>query len=131
MYGITDFVIVIVVNNLDDSSKKPTNGFDRYDTVRIAALRSIYADTIGNQHNRSDIQKQAYPASSVQTVRQAYGITGTNYDTHVAYRNGKLLALDDEVINYDEITLIHNDLNTNVAFRTAQVHRILPERKGS
>lgn len=131
MLGLTNYVIVIVVNALDADDKKPTDWFDQLPTVRLAALRSIYTDTTGNQHARSDIQKQAYPFDQVSTVRQAFGLTGTRYGTHLPYRNGVQLSLDSAVNRKDEIVLVKVGLDLDRAFKAVQVNRILPERRGS
>lgn len=131
MLGLTNYVIIIVVNALADLEKRPTNWFDQVPSIRLAALRSIYADTKGNPQARSDIQKQAYPFDQVENIRSAYGLTGTKYGTHTPYRNGVQLSLDDSVRRFDEIVLIRNELNVVQALKAAQVHRILPERRGS
>ena len=131
MLGLTNYVIVIVVNQLANSEKKHTNWFDQVPTVRLAALRSIYTDTTGNQHTRSNIQKQVYPFNQVATVRQAYGLTGTRYGTHTPYRNGVQITLDDVVSRRDEIILIRDGLSVEAALKAAQIHRILPDRRGS
>lgn len=131
MLGLNDFVIVTVVNALVPEDKKPTNYFDEFATVRIAMLRTIHRDTIGNQHIRSDIQKQAYPSEQVKTVRQAYGLTDTDFTTHTPFRNGKLIELDSEVCKNTEIVLVKNGLNLREAIIVANVHRVLPERTGS
>ena len=130
MFGLTDYVIVIVVNALVEG-KKPTNHFDKAATIRIAALNSIYQDTIGNQHARSDIQKQAYPSSEVKNIRKAYGLTGTNYETHSPFINGHRVELDDEVTRNAEIVLIKNGLSVPAATIAANRHRIIPERTGN
>lgn len=142
MFGLNDYVIVTVVNALsverpsnDDPSdptpvKKPTSHFDVASTIHIAALNSIQ-DTTGNQHRRSNIQKQAYKSSRVPTVRQAYGLTGTSFATHLPYKNGKLITLDDAVLKNSEIMLIHRKLNVKHAVQTASCHRVIPERFGS
>ena len=131
MIGLNDFVIVIVVNALADSEKRSTNFFDTTASIRLAAIKTMSEDTIGNAHARSDIQKQVFTSSSVKNVRQAYGFTGTNYATHSAYRNGKQLQLDDKVCKNEEIILIKNSLDVRHAIITAGTHRILPERTGS
>src|SRR5690348_7238637 len=93
MVGVNDFVVVVVVN--DAPPRAPATN----DNVRIAALNTIERDTRGNPHRRSAIQKQAYPAATCQTVRQAFGLTGTDWRTHRPFQNGKLLGLDDAVSN--------------------------------
>ena len=130
MFGLRNVVIVIVVNSLVEG-KKPTNHFDKATGIRVAARNSIYQDTIGNQHARSDIQKQAYDPEQVTTVRQAYGITGTNFNTHSPYINGQPINLDDEVVRNTEITIIKNGLSVRHATIAANRHRILPERTGN
>ena len=142
MFGINDYVVVIVVNALstekppgddpDDPTpiKKPTDHFSVASDIRTAALNSIH-QTVGNQHSRTNIQKQAYESSRVPTVRQAYGLTGTRYATHLPYKNGRLITLDDKVLRNSEIMLIHKKLNVKHAVQTASRHRILPERLGS
>jgi len=131
MFGLTDYVIVIVVNALKHEDKKPTNYFDRTAMVWIAALRTIYTDIIGNQHRRSTIQKQAYPSSSVKTVKQAYGLTGTKFDTYTPYRNGRPISIDSKVNKFDEIILIKDGLDIDEAIKTANIYRVIPDRKGS
>lgn len=128
MLGLKNFVIIIVVNSL---AEKPTNHFDKASTVRVAARNTIYQDTTGNPHARSDIQKQAYSSELVTTIRQAYGITGTNYNTHNPFVNGRLVDLDNEVLRGTEIVLIKNGLNILHATIAANKHRILPERTGN
>jgi hypothetical protein len=130
VYGLTDYVIVIVVNQVFSPAKRPTNYFDETASISIAAQKGI-RETRGNYHAKTDIQKQAYHYSKVTTIRQAFGITGTKFDTHTPYRNGKQLSLDDTVNRRDEIMLIQNDLPSHVAVPKAGVHRILPERSGS
>jgi len=130
VFGLRNVVIVIVVNSLAEG-KKPTDHFEKAATVRIAARNTIYQDTIGNQHARSDIQKQAYDPGQVTNVRQAYGITGTNYFTHTPYINGRLVNLDDKVLNNTEVMLVKNELNVARATVAANKHRILPERTGN
>tara|TARA_R100001244_G_scaffold25113_2_gene25362 strand:+ start:26741 stop:27136 length:396 start_codon:yes stop_codon:yes gene_type:complete len=131
MLGLNDFVIIIVVNALSDDEKRPTDFRDQTATVRLASIKTMSQDTIGNVHERSNIQKQAYPSESVKTIKQAYGITGTNFETHTPFRNGKQLQLNDGVSKNQEITLIRNGLNTKYAIITANVHRVIPERTGS
>lgn len=131
MLGLTDYVVVIVVNAIDSDDKKSANYFDRTSDIRTAALRSIYTDTVGNQHARSNIQKQAYTSDKVGIVRQAYGLTGTRYSTHSPFRAGKAISLDSTVNKFDEILLIKNRLDVEEAYKTAGVHRIIPERNGS
>ena len=131
MLGLTNYVIVIVINALDDYEKKQTDWFNQVPTIRLAALRSIYSDTIGNQHIRSDIQKQAYNFDSVKTIRQAYGITGTKFDTHTPFKNGVQLSIDDNVKRKDEIVLIRNNLDVIRALKMTQNHRLLPDHLGS
>lgn len=128
MFGLTDYVIVIVINALNSEDKKPTNFFDNASTIRVAARNTIYRDTIGNQHARSDIQKQAYLSERVPTIREAYGLTGTRYGTHTPYINGKPVSLDENVIPRTEVVLIKNDLHTSQALKTAGMHRIIPMR---
>jgi hypothetical protein len=130
VFGLTDYVIVIVVNALVEG-RKPTNHFDKAATIRIAALNSIYQDTIGNQHARSDIQKQAYPSSDVKTIRNAYGLTGTNYETHSPFINGLRVELDDEIVKNTEIVLVKHGLNVKAATMAANRHRIIPDRTGN
>jgi hypothetical protein len=130
MFGLNDYVIVTVVNALAADEKKPTNHFDVASDVRTAALNSIQATT-GNQHSRTNIQKQAYKPSRVTTVRQAYGLTGTRYATHLPYRNGKLIDLDDAVLKNSEIMLIREGLSVRHAVQTASCHRVIPNRLGS
>lgn len=130
MYGLTDYVIIIVVNQVFSPLKRPTNYFDTTTDNRLAAEKGI-KETIGNYHARSDIQKQAYHYSKISSIRQAYGITGTKYDTHTPYRNGKQLTLDDKVNRKDEIILVRNDLPVHVVTPKAGVHRIIPDRVGS
>lgn len=131
MLGLTDFVIVTVVNALNAEDKKPTDYFDEFATVRIAMHRTINRDTKGNQYVRSDIQKQAYRSEQVENVRQAYGLTGTNFTTHTPFRNGKEIELDSEVCKNTEIVLVKNGLNVREAIVASNVHRVLPERTGS
>jgi hypothetical protein len=119
-----------VVNALVEG-KKPTNHFDKAATIRIAALNSIYQDTIGNQHARSDIQKQAYLSDDVKTIRDAYGLTGTNYETHSPFINGHRVELDDKIVKNTEITLIKHGLSVKEATIAANRHRIIPERTGN
>jgi len=131
MLGINNFVIVVVVNALSAEDKKDNNFFDKFKTVRLAALRTINRDIQGNYHSRSDIQKQAYIPDRLKTVKDAYALTGTKFDTHSAWRNGKLLALSDSVSSNDEIILIKDGLDVSQAIKEASRHRILPDRKGS
>lgn len=130
MFGLTDFVIVIVVNAVD-SNKKTTNHFDIVSTTLIAAENSIQQDTTGNPHRRSDIQKQAFPSDSITTIRQAYGFTGTNFNTHMPYVNGKLKSLSDVVRAQSEVVLIKNGIVPREAFVRITQHRIIPDRTGS
>ena len=90
MVSINDCVTVIVVNALS-ANKKPTNCFDNSTTIMNAALNSIQA-SMGNQHARTNIQKQAYPLASVGTIRAAFGITGTSFSTHTPYINGQRIS---------------------------------------
>lgn len=131
MLGLTNFIIVIVVNSIDSDKKKFTNFFDQVPSMRLAAYKTIYTDTRGNHHQRSDIQKQAYSSDKIKNVHQVYGLTGTNFTTHTAYKNGKQLSLDDPVNRSDEILLVKNELDLVRAMKVANVHRILPERLGS
>ena len=131
MFGLNSFVVVIVINSLSNSDKKDTNFFDKTATVNLAAIKTMSEDTVGNVHAKSDIQKQAYDPALIKTVKQAYGLTGTNFNTHTAYRNGKRLTLGDMVYKNQEIKLIKNSLKLNEAMITSEVHRILPERTGS
>lgn len=131
MLGLTDFVIVIVINAIDSDEKRSTNFFEQVPSIKLATRRIIYTDTRGNPHRRSNIQKQAYPSDKIQNVHQAYGLTGTNFTTHTPYKNGKQLSLNDNVNRFDEIILIKNGLDTSRAMKTVNVHRILPERLGS
>lgn len=131
MPSLNDFIIVTVVNALSADNKKETNYFTTSVTVREAALKTIYKDSIGNQHAKSDIQKQAYPSSLITTVRQAYGLTGTDFTTHTPYVNGRQINLDDKVYKKTEIMLVKNTLNLVEAIKAASIHRILPERTGS
>lgn len=130
MYGLTDFVMITVINDLFNNPKN-TNYFSNHATVRISMLRTINKDVVGNQHKRSDIQKQAYLPDQVKIVRQAYGLAGLNYSTHNAYRNGAQLSLDDEVLPSDEIMLIAQSLPIELVFPYGNIHRILPDRIGS
>lgn len=131
MLGLNDFVIVVVVNAISEANKRPADFFSQTATITLAAIKTMSQDTVGNPHARSDIQKQAYPSSFVKNVRQAFGATGTNFETHTAYRNGKQLQLDDKVCKNQEIILVKNGLNVRHAIITGNVHRVLPERTGS
>lgn len=124
MLGINDFIIVSVVSNQSAKSSSTHN-------VRVDALNTIEKETTGNSHKRSVVQKQAYPAELCVTVRQAYGLTGTNYATHSAFLNGKPIDLDDTVSKNSEITLVQNDHTLQQAIPTIATHRILPRRTGS
>ena len=125
MLGINNYVIVTVVNAL--AGGKPTNFFDQASTTRVAAANSIYA-SMGNQHAKTDIQKQAYPYKLVKSVRAAYGITGTNFGTHVAYINGQRISPNATLVNGSEIVLIRNDLNPQEAQIAASRHQLLPSK---
>lgn len=125
MYGLKNFVIVVVVNGFN---QKPTNFFDRATTISVAALNSIKAGTTGNIHARSDVQKQAYPSELVKSVRSAYGLTGTNFDTHTPYISGKKVSLDQALLPETEIFLIKNDLVPSEAIKLAGVHSVIPSR---
>jgi len=131
MFGLNDYVIVTVVNNLAASEKKQTNHFDVASTIGVAALNTIHRDTTGTPHQRSNIQKQAYNPSRVSTVRQAFGLTSTSFSTHLPYKNGRLIGFDDPVLRNSEIMLIRRGLNVKHAVQTASCHRIIPERDGS
>ena len=109
MLGKTGFIIVTVVNSFQRSDLKQTNYFDNYQTVRISAMRGIQ-DSLGNQQEYTDIQKQAYDPKKVKFIWQAYGLTGTNYYTHTAYINGKQVDRNDTVNKNQEILLIKNGL---------------------
>lgn len=126
MFGLTDFVIVIVVNNLLADSKRPTTYFQS-GNIRVAANNAI-RDTLGNPHARSDIQKQAYHYLDVPDIKAAFGLTGTNFMTHTAYRGNLALAPDDAVNRKDQIVIIRDDLDLNVAIQAANRFKILPER---
>ena len=131
MHGLTNFVIIIVINALNHEDKRPTNYFDTTKTLSIATNKILRDETTGNPHSRSNIQKQAYLASQVKTVRQAYGLVGVDWTNYSAYRNNKLITLNDIIRNKDEIIIIKNGLSTREAFLIANEHRILPERTGS
>lgn len=126
MLGLNNYVIVIVINALS-TNKKPTNYFTTTKNTVVAALNSI-SDSMGNQHARTNIQKQAFTPSQVSSVRAAFGITGTNFGTHSAYINGKKMNLNSTVVNKTEIVLIKNGLNVKEALKIANKHRIIPER---
>lgn len=126
MFGLTDYVVVIVVNNLSTEDKRRTNYFDA-GNIRVATNCAL-RDTLGNVHAKSDIQKQAYNYQQVTNVRMAFGITGTNFNTHTAYRAGKAISLNNSVCRKDEIILVRNGLDVNVAIQAANRFRILPER---
>jgi len=87
MLGLTDYVVVIVVNAALNENKKPTDFFTTANTTMVSATNSVF-QSMGNQHARTNIQKQAYPSDRVKNVRQAYGLTGTNFNTHTPYING-------------------------------------------
>lgn len=126
MFGLTNYVIVIVVNNLSVEDKRRSNYFD-VGNIRVATNCALQ-DTIGNPHAKSDIQKQAYNYLNVPDVKSAFGLTGTNFTSHSAYRAGKILNLNDLVNRKDEIVIIRNGLDVNLALQTANRFRILPER---
>ena len=128
MLGINTYVIVIVVNALTE--KKPTNYFDTFPNIRTAAMNSIQA-SMGNQHSKTNIQKQAYPPEQVKSIRAAFGITGTNFGTHSPYINGKRMSLDSVLVNKTEVVLVKNGLDVAEALVIAGKHRILPERTNS
>lgn len=127
MLGLNDYIIVIVVNAIGPN-KKPTNYFDTTSNIMTAALNSIQ-DSMGNQHARTNIQKQAFPSDLVTSIRGAFGITGTNFNTHSPYVNGQRMSLDANLINKTEVVLIKNDLNVREALLAASRHQILPSRK--
>jgi len=131
VFGLTDFVIVTVVNALEEENKKPTNHFDVASTIAVAAQNTVHQDTTGNPHRRSNIQKQAYPSSSIPTIREAYGFTGTNFNTHIPYINGIQKTISDIVRPRSEIVLIRNDIVAKEAILRANRHRIIPDRTGS
>jgi hypothetical protein len=125
MPGINNYIIVTVVNALNE---KPTNFFDTASTISVAALNSIKAGTTGNYHAKSDIQKQAYNPEMVKTIRAAYGITGTSFNTHTPYVNGKQIALDRAIPPNTEIVLIKNDITPRAALISASRHSLIPGR---
>jgi hypothetical protein len=127
--GLNNYVIVIVVNAIFDSNKKPTDFF-KATTAMVAATNSVQQAT-GNVHNRSNIQKQAYIYSEVPNVRAAYGLTGTNFDTHSPFINGKEVSKDATLARNVEIILINNDIQLNLALDAANVHKIIPSRTSS
>jgi hypothetical protein len=129
MASINSYVIVTVVNAIG-ADKKPTNFFDKASNIMTAALNSIQA-SMGNQHAKTNIQKQAYPPDFVKTIRSAYGITGTNFGTHSPYINGKRMSLDGVLMNGTEIVLIKNGLNVREALVAASQHQVLPTRTNS
>ncbi len=129
MLGLNNYVIVIVVNAIFDSDKKPTDFF-KATTAMVAATNSIQQAT-GNVHNRSNIQKQAYIYSKVPNVRAAYGLTGTNFDTHSPFINGKEVSKDATLARNVEIILINNNIQLNLALDAANVHKIIPSRTSS
>ena len=128
MLGLNNYVIVIVVNAL--AGGKKTNFFDSSSTIRGAALNSIQATT-GNAHAKSNIQKQAYPLKSVKTIKDAYGLTGTNFTTHSPYINSKLMDISGVISGSVEIILIKNGLNPREAISAASKHQILPMKTNS
>jgi len=129
MLGLNNYVIVVVVNALS-VDKKPTDFFDKATTTMNAALNSIQA-SIGNPHAKSNIQKQAYPLGLVKTIREAYGITSTNFSTHTPYINGKRMDINSIIRGPAEILLIKNNLNPKEAIIAASGHRALPMRSNS
>lgn len=129
MLGLNNYVIVVVINALSEN-KKPTNYFDTSPNVMVAAQNSIYA-SMGNQHAKTDIQKQAYTPDQVQSIRQAYGITSTKFETHSPFINGQRMSLDGKVVNGTEVVLIKNGLNVKEALKLVNKHRIMPERTSS
>lgn len=131
MFGLTDYVILVVVRSVLTLDKKPTDFFSQYKTVRIAAERTINADIPGNQHAREDIQKQAYPSELITQVKQAYGLAGVPYSQYTAFRSNNKLRLSDQVNNGDEILLVSNALLTVTGQYVADAvgrHKILPDR---
>ena len=129
-FGLNSYIIVTVVNAIKSVNKKPTNFFDKASTIMNAALNSIQA-SMGNQHDKTNIQKQAYPPDFVRTIRAAYGITGTNFDTHTPYINGKRVGLDGALLNGTEIILIKNELDHREALIIAGKHQVLPMKTNS
>lgn len=122
MFGLTNHVIVIVINEvLTDTSQDNS-------PIEVKARCLLRTGTIGNQQAKSRIQKQAFNPKSVPDVRTAYGITGTDWATHSAYKNGLLIGLNDSVRRNDQIVLIRNDIDPEVGFRLANQFALLPER---
>jgi len=124
MPSLNDVVVVIVVNAIS-IGKKQTNYFDTSVNTITSASNSIQ-DSMGNQHARTNIQKQAYSSTVVKTIKGAYGITGTDFTTHSAYVNGKLMNVSSSLTNGSEVVLIKNDLNPREALLSASRHQLLP-----
>ncbi len=124
MLGINNYIIITVVNALIDTTKAY---FDKASTIKRAAYNSMY-DSIGNQHNKEIIQKQAFPVSLVPDVKTAYGITSTKFETHTAYFNGRVLDISSSLKNKTEIILINNNINVEHATILASKQPIMPSR---
>ena len=126
MLGVNNYVIVVVINSLNG---KPTDYFSQASTLSVAAFNSIKSGTTGDYHSRSDIQKQAYDPEMVKSVRGAFGITGTKFETHTPYISGQQVSLDQSITKNTEIVLINNNLAVKTALEFASRHAIIPWRR--